>query len=168
MVRRALRSTSYRKLKRVTPGGRAVTHYERRRPGPAHCAACSSELHGVPRLRTAKARQVPHVSRRPERAYGGQLCPSCTAERVKLEKLYLYTPLPEAPAVAEAAVLSTKRSRKVERDAAARQAAPARAAPAEKRVVPVEPPEEAAESTDAGTTALPPSGGKQSVPASKR
>ncbi|HLD77567.1 MAG TPA: 50S ribosomal protein L34e [archaeon] len=103
MVRRALRSTSYRKLKRVTPGGRAVTHYERRRPALAHCAGCSGELHGVPRLRTARFRAIPHTSRRPERAYGGQLCPACTAERIKLEKLYVHTPMGAAGAPLEAA-----------------------------------------------------------------
>lgn len=111
MVRRALRSTSYRKLKRKTPGGRAVIHYERRRPSRATCQ-CGAELHGVPRLRTAEFRATPHTSRRPERTYGGQLCPKCTKERVKLEKLYLYTPMPEAAAVAEAPA-AKKRGRKV-------------------------------------------------------
>ena len=57
----------------------------------------------MPRLRTARFRAIPHTSRRPERAYGGQLCPACTAERIKLEKLYVHTPMGAAGAPLEAA-----------------------------------------------------------------
>jgi len=83
MVRPALRSRSLRRVKVRTPGGRTVTHYEKRRPGPARCARCGRPLAGVPRLRPAKMRNLSKTAKRPERPYGGVLCPSCLAELLR-------------------------------------------------------------------------------------
>ncbi len=83
MVRPALRSKSLRRIHKRTPGGRHVVHYERRRPGPARCARCGRPLNGVPRLRPSKLRALPKTAKRPERPYGGVLCPSCLAELLR-------------------------------------------------------------------------------------
>ena len=83
MVRPALRSRSLRRIKVVTPGGRRVVHYERRRPGPARCARCGRPLNGVPRLRPSRLRKLSKTAKRPERPYGGVLCPSCLAELLR-------------------------------------------------------------------------------------
>ena len=83
MVRPALRSRSLRRIKVVTPGGRNVTHYERRKPGPARCARCGRPLNGVPRLRPSQLRKLSKTAKRPERPYGGVLCPRCLAELLR-------------------------------------------------------------------------------------
>ena len=58
-------------------------HYEKRRPGPARCAICGRPLHGVPRLRSSELRRLPKTAKRPERIYGGVVCPSCLAKLIK-------------------------------------------------------------------------------------
>ncbi len=83
MVRPALRSRSLRRVYRRTPGGRTVVHYERRKPNPARCARCGKPLNGVPRLRPSQLRKLPKTLRRPERPYGGVLCPKCLSELLK-------------------------------------------------------------------------------------
>ena len=77
MPRPALRSRSLRRVKVRTPGGKTIVRYERRKPGPARCALCGAVLGGVPRERPAKLRKFSHTERRPERPYGGVLCPNC-------------------------------------------------------------------------------------------
>ncbi|MCS7386281.1 MAG: 50S ribosomal protein L34e [archaeon GB-1867-005] len=84
MPRGTYRSRSYRRRYVRTPGGRGVIHYFKRRPNPAKCAICKRELHGVPRLRPSKLRKLPKSSRRPNRPYGGNLCPACLERLLKI------------------------------------------------------------------------------------
>jgi large subunit ribosomal protein L34e len=77
------RSRSWRRKYVRTPGGRVVVHFERRKPKIAHCAICGRPLHGVPRLRPVDLRKLPRTMRRPERPYGGYICPSCLARLLK-------------------------------------------------------------------------------------
>ena len=81
MPRPALRTRSRRRVYRRTPGGETVVHYEKRRPGPARCGICGAPLNGVPRARPAELRNMPLTRKRPERMFGGVLCPRCL-ERV--------------------------------------------------------------------------------------
>ncbi len=83
MVRPALRSRSLRRVHRRTPGGVHVVHYEKRKPGVARCARCGAPLAGVPRLRPFKLRALAKTRKRPERPYGGVLCPKCLAELLR-------------------------------------------------------------------------------------
>ncbi len=85
MPRPAYRSRSLRRVYRRLPGGQTVIHYEKRRPGPARCAICGRPLNGVPRLRPVELRKLPKVQRRPERMYGGVICPSCLARILKMK-----------------------------------------------------------------------------------
>ncbi len=62
-----------------------MIHYEKRKPGPARCAICGRPLNGVPRLRPVELRKLPKVQRRPERPYGGVICPSCLTRLLKRE-----------------------------------------------------------------------------------
>lgn len=82
MVRPGLRSRSMRRIRKRTPGGRLVTHFERRKPGPARCARCGRPLAGVPRDRPYKVRRLSKTAKRPERPYGGVLCGTCLAELI--------------------------------------------------------------------------------------
>ncbi|MCE4601244.1 MAG: 50S ribosomal protein L34e [Desulfurococcales archaeon] len=83
MVRPAYRSRSLRRAKKRTPGGRTVIRYEKRKPGPARCARCGRPLAGVPRLRPSVLGKFSKSSKRPERPYGGVLCPNCLAELLR-------------------------------------------------------------------------------------
>ena len=74
------RSRSFRRLSRVTPSGRHVVHYERKKASMPHCAICSAELNGINIGRNAKGRSRKSNAR----IFGGVLCASCTAEVVKL------------------------------------------------------------------------------------
>ncbi len=83
MPRPGLRTHSYRKVYRRTPGGRAVIHYEYRKPGIAKCAICGKPLNGVPRARPVELRNMAKTMKRPERPYGGYLCHRCLARLLK-------------------------------------------------------------------------------------
>ena len=71
MTKTQNRSTSMRKVKRRVPSGESREYYSRRKTeGKATCAICRAKLRGV-RSTGAKS------SRRPERKFGGVLCPKC-------------------------------------------------------------------------------------------
>lgn len=71
------KSGSLREVKKKTPGGRNVTHYERRKPSKAQCGMCGVQLSGVPRATKAELASIPKTSKRPERPFGGVLCSAC-------------------------------------------------------------------------------------------
>jgi len=83
MVRPGLRTRSKRRLSVRIPGGRTVLHYRKPKSKKARCAICGRPLHGVPRLRPVELRKLPKTKKRPERPYGGYLCPSCLAKLLK-------------------------------------------------------------------------------------
>ena len=70
------RSTSVRKVKRRVPSGKSRDYYIRRKAGnKASCAVCRAKLQGI-------AREGAKSSRRPERKFGGVLCPVCQSKVV--------------------------------------------------------------------------------------
>lgn len=79
------RTRTFRRIKKKL-AGRLTIHYKKRKPKPAHCANCKKVLHGMPRDLPFKIRKLPKTQRRPERIYGGVLCPACL--KIKLEKQY--------------------------------------------------------------------------------
>lgn len=76
------RSHAYAKLFVRVPGGRTVIHYRRRLPSRAVCGVCGTPLSGVPRARPATIRKLPKSKRRPNRPYGGNLCPTCSRRMI--------------------------------------------------------------------------------------
>ncbi|MCF7862046.1 50S ribosomal protein L34e [Candidatus Woesearchaeota archaeon] len=76
------RSRSLRRVKKVTPGARNITHYEKRKPQIAHCGGCGRPLSGVPRERPSDLKRIPKTQRRPQRPYGGVLCTICTRQKM--------------------------------------------------------------------------------------
>ncbi|MEM3839502.1 MAG: hypothetical protein QXF01_02925 [Candidatus Micrarchaeaceae archaeon] len=73
------RSSSFRRLDRVTPGNRHVVHYERKRESMPHCAICRNELNGIAaRKGRAKSRKTN------SRLFGGVLCGRCAGNVIKL------------------------------------------------------------------------------------
>ena len=83
MVRPALRSRSFRKMKLNTPGGRVVMHYLKRKNSQAKCGDCGKALAGTPIKLTSDIKKIPKTKKRPERLYGGNLCHKCTKQRIK-------------------------------------------------------------------------------------
>jgi large subunit ribosomal protein L34e len=75
MVRPGLRGKPHKLVR--TPGGRLVWRPVEFKRGEARCAWCRGELHGTPALPKTEMRRIPKSSRRPERPYGGYLCPRC-------------------------------------------------------------------------------------------
>ena len=84
MPQRRYRSTSYRKIAKKAPGGRALVHYERKKPKAATCSVTGDVLKGVPRERPVKMKNMPKTSKRPQRPFGGVL--SSRASRDILKK----------------------------------------------------------------------------------
>ena len=85
MPRPNQRSNTLRKVFVKTPGGVTKVHYRKRKPSKIVCGGCGKQLSGVPNERPHKLRAMSKSSKRPERAYGGNLCPACT-KRVLIEK----------------------------------------------------------------------------------
>lgn len=78
------KSRSLRLISRKVPGGRTTIQFRHKKPKKAHCAKCGSLLHGVPRERPYRMRQMPKTKTRPERPFGGMLCSRCMrAEIIK-------------------------------------------------------------------------------------
>jgi large subunit ribosomal protein L34e len=83
----AQRSRSFRRKRVTTPGGRVKVHYVKKRPSPARCASCGKPLHGVPRGLPSEIAKLSKSKKRPERPYGGNLCPSCAKSRIKSKNM---------------------------------------------------------------------------------
>jgi len=65
-----------------TPGGKTILRFKESTPKIAHCGKCGAPLHGIPRLRPAKFRNLPKSQKRPERPYGGMLCSRCARSTI--------------------------------------------------------------------------------------
>lgn len=87
MPRPALRSRSLRRLKKRLPGGRRTVSYERSKPGKGKCAVCKKPLSGMARERPSKLGKLAKSKRKPNRPYGGSLCPKCARETIKAKVL---------------------------------------------------------------------------------
>lgn len=81
MPEKRYRTHAKRKRFVRTPGGKATVHHERRGSATASCASCGTPLSGVPS--GLSVRGVAKSSRRPNRPFGGNLCPSCSRRALK-------------------------------------------------------------------------------------
>jgi large subunit ribosomal protein L34e len=79
------RSRSYRRIFKKTPGGKTVLRYKKKKPSKHICAECGKFLHGVPRGRPYEIRKLSKSKKRPNRPYGGNLCPECARKVFKRE-----------------------------------------------------------------------------------
>jgi len=75
VVRPGLRGRPHKLVR--TPGGRLVWRPVEFKRGEAKCAWCHGELHGTPALPKVEMKRLPKSAKRPERPYGGYLCPRC-------------------------------------------------------------------------------------------
>ena len=77
MVRPALRSRSYRRIKKRLPGGIYTTHFVSRNPARPKCAKCGGNLHGIPNMKPIRFSRISKSERTVNRPYGGNLCSPC-------------------------------------------------------------------------------------------
>lgn len=71
------------KLKKVrTPGGRIAYHKVEKKTSYPACGICGKPLGGVPRVRPYKLKSLAKTKKRPERMYGGVLCPRCLRKKI--------------------------------------------------------------------------------------
>jgi large subunit ribosomal protein L34e len=83
MPRPMYRARSWRRISKRIPSGRAVVHYEKGKPGRARCAVCGAPLNGVPALRPVVLSKLAKTEKRPERPYGGVVCPKCLSRGLR-------------------------------------------------------------------------------------
>ena len=77
MPRRKDRSTSIKRIVRRVPSGDSRIRFKRESSeGRHHCALCFAALPGVQNTGSK-------TQKRPERKFGGMLCPTCTALVIK-------------------------------------------------------------------------------------
>ncbi len=79
------KSGNVKRINRRTPGGRRTVIYKRKKHSPARCAICGAILAGVPTGSPGEIRGLPKTKRRPNRRYGGYLCPKCMRLKVSEE-----------------------------------------------------------------------------------
>ena len=79
------RSGSFKKIYKRGPGNKTLMHYRRKKPSKAKCASCGITLNGVPRGRPHEIAELSKTEKRPERPYGGYLCPKCL-KRLMIER----------------------------------------------------------------------------------
>ena len=83
------RSRSYKRVNTKTPGGVNVLRYKKKKPSKHVCAECGAVLHGVPRGRPYEigklAKSQKKSQKRPNRPFGGYLCPKCARKHFKDE-----------------------------------------------------------------------------------
>ncbi len=72
-----------RKKKVKTPSDKVVVRVVRKKPKIAKCAVCGKPLHGVPREIPSRLRKLAKSEKKPNRPYGGYLCPKCMRNVMK-------------------------------------------------------------------------------------
>ena len=85
MPENRFRSRSYKRIHKNTPGGDNVLRYKKKKPSKHVCAECGAVLHGVPRGRPFEVNKLAKSKKRPNRPFGGNLCPECTRKHFKQE-----------------------------------------------------------------------------------
>ena len=83
----AQRSRSFRKRRVATPGGKINIHYTKKKPAVPKCGSCGKRLHGVPRALPSDVKKLPKSRKRPERPYGGNLCPEFARQKIRIKNM---------------------------------------------------------------------------------
>ena len=83
MVRPGLRSHAKKRVARRLPGGETKVFYIRRKHYKARCAICGRLLGRIP-VDPDVIRRGAKTLKRPERPYGGVICPDCLARAYRI------------------------------------------------------------------------------------
>ncbi len=79
------RSRTFRRIHTRLPSGKITTRHVKRKPELPKCAICKKELKGTPRAFDLQKQKMGISKKRPERAFGGYLCSSCSRKQIKQE-----------------------------------------------------------------------------------
>jgi len=71
------RSKKLRKIYVRIPSSKSKIIYKKRKPSAVKCAVCKKPLHGVPRERPSKLRNISKSKKTQNRVFGGNLCANC-------------------------------------------------------------------------------------------
>ncbi|MFH1431785.1 MAG: 50S ribosomal protein L34e [archaeon] len=82
-MKQIFETKSVKRIATRTPGGKLTYNYRKKKVSAATCSNCNQKLGGVPRMRAFEINKLPKTKKRPERAYGGVLCPACLEEKIK-------------------------------------------------------------------------------------
>jgi large subunit ribosomal protein L34e len=83
MVESKIKSRTFRRVKRKTPRGEVVIHFERKNQKKPVCGVCGAILQGIKHTSQKDINKLSKTQRRPERAFGGVLCSKCSREKIK-------------------------------------------------------------------------------------
>jgi large subunit ribosomal protein L34e len=72
-----------RKIKKRAPTGKISIQLKKEKPRFVRCAICKKPLHGIPRKTPSQLKKLSKSKKRPSRAYGGYLCPTCLKELIR-------------------------------------------------------------------------------------
>lgn len=64
------------------PGNKVKLVRKKSNPAIAKCGICGNYLHGIPRLKIGRFKNLPKSKKRPNRPYGGNLCSRCMREEI--------------------------------------------------------------------------------------
>ena len=78
-----LKSRTFRRIFKKTPGGKTKLHYTLRKPKKAKCAKCGDVLKGITNERPKKMQNIPKSQKTVSRPYGGNLCSRCMRKTIK-------------------------------------------------------------------------------------
>ncbi|HEW64162.1 50S ribosomal protein L34e [Fervidicoccus fontis] len=85
MPRPSQRTNSKAKVKIRTPGGINKIHYKERKRSLHRCMYCGRPLGGTPNGSYVEIKRLSKTKKRPNRIFGGVVCPECLAKIIKNE-----------------------------------------------------------------------------------
>ena len=83
MVSGKHKSRSLRKVFVKTPGGKTKIHYRSKKPKKPICAEDGTQLHGIPRLKASKMKNLSKSKKRPSRPFAGVLSSKAMRRKMK-------------------------------------------------------------------------------------
>jgi large subunit ribosomal protein L34e len=87
MVSGRHKSRTFKRIFKVTPGGKNILHYVLRKPSRAKCSKCGAILPGITNGRPTKMQNIPKSQKTVSRPYGGNLCSKCMRQTIKEKNL---------------------------------------------------------------------------------
>ncbi|MGQ9565692.1 MAG: 50S ribosomal protein L34e [Candidatus Bathyarchaeales archaeon] len=82
-MRRALRSTTKKRVQIHLPGNRSAVHFKKEKVKGAHCLRCGQLLSGIPRLSPSKMSKIALTEKKTERLFSEQICHNCLRTLIK-------------------------------------------------------------------------------------
>lgn len=82
MPKPSQRSRTFRRVFVRVPSGISKLVYKKRKLSKTVCSSCGKELHGIKKGRPYQLNRLTKSKKRPERIFGGVLCPRCSRKEI--------------------------------------------------------------------------------------